>query len=115
MGSNQKETRLRQKEEYQQMIKKRRSLLTEKGIENDDIKKDKVLKHFQAELRRTQKAIQSIDAREKVVARAAEKSRQHAEEKKQPGAKKKGKQKQEAAKQESGKKKKKKDKKADKQ
>ncbi len=115
MGSNQKETRLRQREEYQQMIKQRRSILTQRGTEGSDIKKDKVLKHFQAELRRTQKAIASIDEREQVVAKAAQKKQQRAEEKKQAGAKKKAKQKEQASQQESGKKKKKKDKKADKQ
>lgn len=70
MGSNQKQTRQLQKEEFERLLAARKALLLEKGIEKQDLKKDSVVKHFQAQLQRTARAIASIHTTEKKVEQA---------------------------------------------
>lgn len=67
MGSKQKQTRQLQLEHFKQLIANRKALLTEKGIEENYIQNDKVIKHFQAGLERTLRAITSITSRERLM------------------------------------------------
>ena len=79
MGSKQKQTRQLQKERFEQQLAKRIALLLEKGIERQKIAKDKVIKHLQAEINRTVKAIDSISAREKLIEKAKIQKQKNAE------------------------------------
>lgn len=81
MGSNKKETRLLQKAKFETLLAERKALLLEKGVHENKLKKDKAVKHLQAELNRTVRAIVSIEAREKVIQEATIKKQRHAEEK----------------------------------
>ena len=67
MGSKQKQTRQLQKERFEQLLAKRNALLVERSIETQKIAKDRIIKHLQAEINRTVRAIDSINAREKVI------------------------------------------------
>lgn len=97
MGSNQKQTRQLQKEQFEQRIKKRRALLAEKGIDARKTKKDKVICHMQAELKRTVKALKSIENQEKIIEKAEVQKQANAEQKKAAEPKKKKKKKEAAA------------------
>jgi len=79
MGSKQKQTRQLQKERFEQLLAKRTALLLEKGIEMQKIAKDKVIKHLQAEINRTVKAIDSISTREKLIEKAKIQKQKNAE------------------------------------
>ena len=80
MGSNKKQTRLLQKAKFEKLLAERKALLLEKGVIESKLKKDKVVKHLQAELNRAVSAIASIDAREKVIEKAKIKKQKNAEE-----------------------------------
>ncbi len=67
MGSNLKQTRLMQKERLLNQLAQRKARLMEQGVDSEKLKKDKILKHLLAELKRTSKAVASIEAREKVI------------------------------------------------
>ena len=82
MGSNQKQTRQLQKEQFEQQIEKRRALLAEKGIDARKTKKDKVICHMQAELKRTVEALKSIENQEKIIEKAKVQKQANAEQKK---------------------------------
>ena len=79
MGSKQKQTRQLQKERFEQLLARRNALLVERGIEKQKIAKDKVVKHLQAEINRTARAIASINAREKVIEKAKLQKQKNAE------------------------------------
>ena len=81
MGSNKKQTRLLQKAKFEKLLAERKALLLEKGVIESKLKKDKAVKHLQAELNRAVSAIASIDAREKVIEEARIKKQKNAEEK----------------------------------
>ena len=81
MGSNKKQTRLLQKAKFESLLAERKALLLEKGVDENKLKKDKAVKHLQAELNRTVSAIASIDARENVIEKAKIKKQKNAEEK----------------------------------
>ncbi|MBW2222134.1 MAG: hypothetical protein KAR43_05670 [Deltaproteobacteria bacterium] len=81
MGSNKKQTRLLQKAKFEKLLAERKALLLGKGVIESKLKKDKVVKHLQAELNRAVSAIASIDAREKVIEKAKIKKQKNAEEK----------------------------------
>ena len=104
MGSNQKQTRQLQKEHFEQQIEKRRALLAEKGIDARETKKDKVICHMQAELKRTVEALKSIENQEKIIEKAKVQKQANAEQKRAAEPKKK--KKEAAAPAETGKKKK---------
>ena len=70
-----------QKAKFEKLLAERKALLLEKGVHDDKLKKDKVVKHLQAELNRTFSAITAIDARQKVIEKAKIKKEKHAEEK----------------------------------
>ena len=104
MGSNQKQTRQLQKEQFEQRIEKRRALLAKKGIDARKTKKDKVICHMQAELKRTVEALKSIENQEKIIEKAKVQKQANAEQKRAAEPKKK--KKEAAAPAETGKKKK---------
>ena len=79
MGSKQKQTRQLQKERFEQLLARRNALLVERGIEKQKIAKDRVVKHLQAEINRTVRAIASINAREKVIEKAKIQKQKNAE------------------------------------
>jgi hypothetical protein len=61
MGSKQKQTKERQQQEFIQQLAARRTLLLEKGLEQENLENDKVIQHLRAELKRTRRAIASIN------------------------------------------------------
>ena len=67
MGSQNATTRQLQKTNFEQLIARRKDLLRSKGIDEDHLKKDAVIKHLQAGLERTARAIASITARERII------------------------------------------------
>ena len=81
MGSGKKKTRQLQTEKLEQLKANRKALLLEKGAGKQELKKDKILNHLQAEIKRNLMAIASINAREKVI----EKVKQKIVEKTAPG------------------------------
>lgn len=108
MGSNKKQTRLLQKAKFEKLLAERKALLLEKGVNKSKLKKDKAVKHLQAELNRVVSAIASIDAREKVIEKAKIKKQKNAEEKAAKPKSKKKKAETEPAEKDKGKEKKKK-------
>ena len=108
MGSNKKQTRLLQKAKFEKLLAERKALLLEKGVNESKLKKDKAVKHLQAELNRAVSAIASIDAREKVIEKAKIKKQKNAEEKAAKPKSKKKKAETEPAEKDKGKEKKKK-------
>ena len=79
MGSKQKQTRQLQKERFERQLAERNALLVERGIEKQKIAKDKVIKHLQAEINKTVRAIASINAREKVIKKVKLQKQKNAE------------------------------------
>ena len=61
MGSKQKQTKERQQQEFIQQLAARKTLLLEKGLKQENLENDKVIQHLRAELKRTRKAIASIN------------------------------------------------------
>ena len=83
MGSNKKQTRLLQKEKFEQLLAERKTLLLGKGVDGQKLKKDKVVRHLQAEINKTVKAIAAIDARDKLIEKARIQKQKNAEKKKE--------------------------------
>jgi hypothetical protein len=74
MGSNTKAVREMQKQKIEAQIAERKAALVKKGLTTDgQQKKDKVLLHLQAELKRTARAVASIDKMRGVVGSAHQK------------------------------------------
>jgi len=67
MGSQSEKTRQLQKIHFQQLIAKRQDLLRSKGVDEEHLKKDAIIKHLQAGFERTARAIASITARERII------------------------------------------------
>ena len=67
MGSKNKKIRTEQIEKYQQLLNKRKTELENKGLETELINKDKTVKHFKAEIKRTKNAIAFIVKREQTI------------------------------------------------
>jgi hypothetical protein len=107
MASNLKQTRIQQKQRLLRLLSERKAALIAQGANEEKIKKDSAVKHLLAEIKRTSRAIASVDARENIINRAKlqrqERAAQAAEE---PPAKK-GKRKTAAAPAKEGKKEKK--------
>ena len=61
MGSKQRQTKERQQQGFIQQLGARKALLLEKGVEQENLEKDKVILHLRAELKRTRRAIAAID------------------------------------------------------
>jgi hypothetical protein len=84
MGSKQKQTKERQQQEFIEQLAARKTLLLEKGLEQKSIENDRVMRHLQAELKRTRRAISTINTtvklREKAKQQKLERERQKASE-----------------------------------
>ena len=79
MGSKQKQTKERQQQEFIQQLAARKTLLLGKGLKQENLENDKVIQHLRAELKRTRKAIASINTtlklREKAKAEKLEREK----------------------------------------
>ena len=79
MGSKQIQTKERQQQEFVQQLAARRALLLESGLKQENLANDKVIQHLRAELKRTRKAIASINTtlklREKAKAEKLEREK----------------------------------------
>lgn len=107
MAVSEKQKRQRQKGQFEQKLKQRKAALQEKGLDATAIQKDKVVQNLQSDLKRTNKAIASIEANQEIVAKARAKKEENLKKKAEAGPKKK-KQKDAPAPEKEGKKKKKK-------
>ena len=79
MGSNQKQTRILQLEQFQQQLARRTALLEEHDTTAADIRRDKIVKRLNGDIKRTKLAIASIEALETTVADARAKKEQNAQ------------------------------------
>ena len=70
MGSNLKQTRVLQLEQFQQQLARRTALLEERDTPAADISRDKIVKSLNGDIKRTKLAIASIEALKKTVADA---------------------------------------------
>ncbi len=61
MGSNSKEIRESQKQRFEAQLAARKELLVKQGLDDAQQKKDKMLQHLQAEVKRSTKALESIE------------------------------------------------------
>jgi len=88
MGSKQKQTKERQQQEFIQQLAARRTLLLENGLKQENLENDKVIQHLRAELKRTRRAIASINTtlglREKAKDEKLERQRKIAAEEPEP-------------------------------
>lgn len=73
MGSNRKDIRESQKQKFEAQLAARKELLVQQGLTDAQQKKDKVLKHLQAEVKRSTKAVASIEKLRAVVEGAHQK------------------------------------------
>jgi hypothetical protein len=79
MGSNTKEIREMQKQKLDARLAARKAELVKKGLTTDaQQKKDRVLLHLQAEIKRTARAIASIETMRKTVEAARQKKIENA-------------------------------------
>ena len=70
MASNLKETRIQQKQRFLRLFSERKAALLAQGANEEKIKKDRSVKHLLAEIKRTSRAIASVDARESIINKA---------------------------------------------
>ena len=70
MASNVKQTRVQQKQRFLRLLAERKSALRAQGASEEKIKKDSAVKHLLAEIKRTSRAIASVDARESIINKA---------------------------------------------
>jgi hypothetical protein len=70
MASNLKETRIQQKQRFLRLLSERKAALLAQGANEEKIKKDRAVKHLLAEIKRTSRAIASVDARENIINKA---------------------------------------------
>jgi hypothetical protein len=68
MGSESRETRLKQKAEWDGKLQKRLALLTEKGLNETTITRDVLVKGLKAKIKETQFRLRAIDANEQRTA-----------------------------------------------
>lgn len=73
MASNSKDIRELQKQKFEAQLAARKELLAKKGLSEAQQKQDKVLQHLQAEMKRSARAIASIDKLRGIVAGARQK------------------------------------------
>ncbi len=86
MGSKQKLTKQRQIEYLEHVFAQRKTLLAEKGVDASRISKDSVIKHLQAEIARTVKAVAAITARDKIIEKARQQKQERIAQKKAAAA-----------------------------
>ena len=70
MTSKNKVTRASQIEKYQQQLENKKAALEKDGLKEEELNKDKTVKHLKAEIRRTKNAIAFIENREKTLQEA---------------------------------------------
>src|SRR5210317_1549145 len=70
MTSKNKDTRSEQIVKFQQELEKKKAELEKDGLKDEEINKDKTVKHLKAEIRRTKNAIAFIENREKTLQEA---------------------------------------------
>jgi hypothetical protein len=78
MGSNTKEIREMQKQKLEVRLAARKAELSKQGLSDARQKKDKVLLHLKAEIRRTARAVASIDKMRSIVESAHQKKIENA-------------------------------------
>ena len=92
MASKNKDTRASQIEKYQQQLENKKAQLEKDGFKEEEINKDRTIKHLKAEIRRAKNAIAFIEKREKTLQEAkkakADKANKPAEDKKSKKSKK---------------------------
>lgn len=71
MGSEGRETRLKQKAEWEVKLQERLALLAEKGADETKIARDALVKKFKSKIRESRVRLQAIDAIEKQTAELA--------------------------------------------
>lgn len=71
MASKSRETRLKQKAEWEVKLQKRLALLAEKGTDEKKIARDVFVKELKAKIRESQVRLRAIDATEKRTAELA--------------------------------------------
>ncbi|MDD5450637.1 MAG: hypothetical protein PHT49_01915 [Desulfovibrionales bacterium] len=71
MASERRETRLKQKAEWEVKLQKRLALLAEKGADKKKIARDALVKGLKAKIRESQIRLRAIDATEKRTAELA--------------------------------------------
>jgi hypothetical protein len=67
MASNVKQTRVQQKQRFLRLLAERKAALMAQGASEEKIRKDRAVKHLLAEIKRTSRAIASVDARENII------------------------------------------------
>ena len=107
MGSKHKPTRQMQKDKYEQDLAARKAALAEKGLDEKKIAKDKTVQQLQADLKRSRKALASIDAKNEIVEKARKQKEENAAQKASGESKSKKKEQKEEPDQKKGKKEKK--------
>jgi len=90
MASKEKATRLEQERHWGEQLKKRLSLLTEKGLDGDRISRDAAVRKLRAKIRETGQRLKAVKEREQ---KAEERARVKAEKLAAPKIKKSGKKK----------------------
>ncbi len=108
MAARDKERREQQKKQYEQHLEQRKTALREKGAEEQTIARDSMVKRLQADIRRTERAISSIEKNQKIMEDARSRKEENARRKAEHGSKKKQKEAEPAKESKEGKKKKKK-------
>jgi hypothetical protein len=91
MGSKDKEARLAQKSQWQDKLDQRLSALSEKGVKEEDVAKDAVVRNLRAQVRKAGARLRAIDSlRSKAEEMARRKEENLAIPKEQKAKKKKG-------------------------
>ena len=67
MASNVKQTRVQQKQRFLRLLAERKAALLAQGASEEKIRKDRAVKHLLAEIKRTSRAIASVEARENII------------------------------------------------
>lgn len=73
MTSERRETRLKQKAQWEEKLKKRLALLAENGIEEKRIGRDTLVRELKAKIKESDARVKAIDAKEKRTADLAAK------------------------------------------
>jgi hypothetical protein len=71
MASSLKQTRIQQKQRFLNQLAKRKAILIAQGADEATIRKDPVVKHLLAQIKRTSRAIASVETREQIINKAA--------------------------------------------
>jgi hypothetical protein len=71
MASERRETRLKQKAQWEERLKKRLALLGEKGFDKQKIARDVQVRQLQAKIKESAARLRAIDARDKRTAELA--------------------------------------------